>query len=84
MQYEDVYASSFECGHGNYSVVNDHELRVHECELSNGKYACLTGIISLNEPNRVRLEGRTSYAYFSNRKNEKFSIIKVFTKINLF
>ena len=81
MQYEDDYAESFKCGHGNYSVMNDHAVRVHECEIRDRKYSCISGIITLNEPNKVRLEGKTSYAYFSKRKIKINQIIVIHIKI---
>jgi hypothetical protein len=69
MKYEDAYGSSLTCGYGTYTPLDDNSVKVVDCELSDGKYSCLTGIISVDEPENMPLEGRTSYAYFDNRKN---------------
>lgn len=67
-KYEDAYGSSLACGYGTYSPIDDYSIKVVDCELSEGKYSCLTGIISLEDSKSEPLEGRTSYAYFDKRK----------------
>lgn len=68
MKYEDVYGSSLKCGYGTYTSIDNNSVKVVDCELTDGKYSCLTGIISVDDANISPLEGRTSYAYIDNRK----------------
>ncbi|XP_070504548.1 apolipoprotein D-like [Chironomus tepperi] len=70
MKYDDAYGSSLTCGYGTYYPIDDSSVKVIDCELSQGKYSCLTGIISLEDSSTVPLSGRTSYAYFDNPKQK--------------
>ncbi|KAL7033663.1 hypothetical protein ACKWTF_007666 [Chironomus riparius] len=63
MKYEDTYGSSLTCAYGVYTSIDDNSVKVVDCELSEGKYTCLTGIISVDNQT---LEGRTLYTYFDN------------------
>lgn len=69
MKYEDAYGSSLNCGYGKYTPIDNNSVKVVDCEFSERKYSCLTGIISVDEPENMPLEAKTSYAYFDNRKN---------------
>lgn len=68
MQYEDAYTSSFLCGYANYSVIDNNSVKVTFCELVNKNYSCLSGIISVTNPNRNIIEGTASYSFIDNRK----------------
>lgn len=68
MQYEDAYTSSFLCGYANYSVIDNNSVKVTFCELQNINYSCLSGIITVTNPNRRIVEGSALYAFIENRK----------------
>lgn len=68
MQYESFNAASNTCGHGNYYIVDANTIKTHECELYDGKYLCLTGLLSLMDPLKVPAEGRIGYSHKDNRK----------------
>lgn len=69
MQYKDSYTSSFLCGNGNYSVIDNNSVKVTFCELQNNAYECLSGIISVMSPKGMAtVDGNALYAFLENRK----------------